>query len=1228
VLEESIFIHLRNVKAVLQQLRIPSRFMASLFGLTLCGVASEYYASIYLESLSWYSLERKLREHFASAYHVEAADATLRELTLRRLVRPGDTIMEGMERLLHKVKHLTSIVHLGRERESDIRRALLYAVGNEWFAAKLPSHMNSTSDVMLQVSRVAKARRYTFTPVPVVQKVHYRALEGRQYRTGPANAQETKKMNPKDSQGRVMLCRACGSPEHFVLQCPAKSEVVNALFEQLLSPPESGADRAEEDEPDFVPDSEEADYVSQMSQAEAVNLANDMAESADLIAAGMESQFANEDDSAFRGICLDTGTTRSMIGTGQFEALSRRLRFRPRLHPADRMFRCGNELIRSSGVFDFRLPLGPSHFVTVKVDVVRVANPFLLGLNDMKRMRMSIDTQTMTCRVLGIVLAIEERDKHLWLPLPATESCCFTVHELRTLHNRTGHPSTDRLLTLLKKAAPEELDATTRATIDEIVKRCSLCLQTRPKPYVFRVSVPDEAVFGHELLIDLAKIDGKYVLHCVDRGTGLNAARFLNGESAREVWDALLEVWITKYVTPDVITTDAGSAFVSALFYEHAKTFGILLKQVPVESHSSLSSGEQAHGPLRRIYEKLPTSVPRDVRLSLAVKAVNELPNTAGFIPLHLVYGVIPKMPIFGIKTPYVKQRERMEALRLAREAYSVWVAEKRLRLAQDVRGPGAHEIKEGDLCYVFREESKRWEGPGRVVSIDAGNVVHVHKGGKVSPFNVASVRRYISQDDPDERAHLRTEVASSGDDRFTEAKRAELKQLEDRRTFEWVDRSMLPPGTNILRTRWVLVKKNPPNSAPIYKARLVVLGHLDPEKDKVVSESPTVRAVSIRLLCALAVGKRWTLFTRDVTGAFLQSADIKRTIYVELPRDARRDGDRRVMRLLKPQYGLSEAPTYWWLTYSDHHVRQMNCESSLIDPCLFLHLNGEGCTGALGTLVDDVCGAGDEEFLKKEERESKRFIVKPRKLCAFDFGGCLIEQSHDTVTMSQKPYTDELQELPREASFEEFRSARGKLQWALYTRVDLAVNVARMAQVTETSYQHADVLYHNRTVRDALQNKCHVVMTRVDLQSATLVVYCDASFATNRDCTSQLAFVIFLRSDDGNCALLDAASKKCPRVTRSVMGAELLAISFGFDRAYILQATLKTVLRRTVPILVLTGSMQIFHAVTRLSQMSEKRLLIDVSVLVTTPRADGAPSWQWSRKEWEVRLYRRGWGV
>ena len=50
-----------------------------------------------------------------------------------------------------------------------------------------------------------------------------------------------------------------------------------------------------------------------------------------------------------------------------------------------------------------------------------------------------------------------------------------------------------------------------------------------------------------------------------------------------------------------------------------------------------------------------------------------------------------------------------------------------------------------------------------------------------------------------------------------------------------------------------MLAIKNPESADPIFKARFVILGHKDPDKDRVVNEAPTVLRSSVRLVIALS---------------------------------------------------------------------------------------------------------------------------------------------------------------------------------------------------------------------------------------------------------------------------------------------------------------------------------------------------------------------------------------
>jgi hypothetical protein len=128
-------------------------------------------------------------------------------------------------------------------------------------------------------------------------------------------------------------------------------------------------------------------------------------------------------------------------------------------------------------------------------------------------------------------LQLLEKDKQIWLRIPSTDSSCFTNSGLHQLHSRMGHPQAERLLKFLKLSAPDQLDDEIKKNLESIVDQYTSCQRTRSKPYLFKVAVPDVIVFGHELFIHMAKMDGKYFLQVVDRGTGFTAATFLDGES-------------------------------------------------------------------------------------------------------------------------------------------------------------------------------------------------------------------------------------------------------------------------------------------------------------------------------------------------------------------------------------------------------------------------------------------------------------------------------------------------------------------------------------------------------------------------------------------------------------------------------------------------------------------------------------------------------------------------
>lgn len=78
---------------------------------------------------------------------------------------------------------------------------------------------------------------------------------------------------------------------------------------------------------------------------------------------------------------------------------------------------------------------------------------------------------------------------------------------------------------------------------------------------------------------------------------------------------------------------------------------------------------------------------------------------------------------------------------------------------------------------------------------------------------------------------------------------------------------------------------------------------------------------------------------------------------------------------------------------------------------------------------------------------------------------------------------------------------------------------------------------------------------------SLEIRAYAESSFANNADHSSQLAYVSFVADKNDEYALVVWSSKKSRHITRSVLAAELFALSAGYNIGYTTRHTLSTLL-------------------------------------------------------------------
>jgi hypothetical protein len=123
------------------------------------------------------------------------------------------------------------------------------------------------------------------------------------------------------------------------------------------------------------------------------------------------------------------------------------------------------------------------------------------------------------------------------------------------------------------------------------------------------------------------------------------------------------------------------------------------------------------------------------------------------------------------------------------------------------------------------------------------------------------------------------------------------------------------------------------------------------------------------------------------------------------------------------------------------------------------------------------------------------------------------------------------------------------------------------------------------------------LIFQNLELETLRIVAYSDASFANNDDLTSQLGFIVFLTDGTGRCNLVHASSHKCRRVTRLILGGEVLAFADAFDYAFTLRHDLEHMLGRSIPLSMLTDSKSLFDVISKSSTTLERRLMIDIAV-------------------------------
>ncbi|KID81354.1 Ribonuclease H-like protein [Metarhizium guizhouense ARSEF 977] len=420
-----------------------------------------------------------------------------------------------------------------------------------------------------------------------------------------------------------------------------------------------------------------------------------------------------------------------------------------------------------------------------------------------------------------------------------------------------------------------------------------------------------------------------------------------------------------------------------------------------------------------------------------------------------------------------------------------------------------------------------------------------------------------------------------------------------------------------IFDSRMVNEIKGKDTAAPYEKSRLVIRGYNDDGKAFILTQSPTIQRASQRLMIAIApclFQRGIILWIRDITQAYVQSqTPLQRTILARIPEQLRdRYPEGTIMTVIKPLYGIPEAGTHWWVTYSTHHRENLQMVTSTYDPCLLI--SGSDKFGIIGMQTDDTLGLTDLQFsdLEEEELQKAAFAAKPKEILTTEnpltFNGCRISlNAEGGIMMTQKGQASKLQIPTTNQEYIEQR-ARGAYL-ASICQPEAAFDLSIAAQRKEPTSDDFKRLGSRIQWQIDNQNR-GLKYIPFDLEKAKLFVFVDGSFANNEDLSSQLGYIIVIGTEDqtdndeflvkGN--IITYSSTKSKRVTRSALASELYSMVQGADIGYAIASTLKLITKQLgipdIPMILLTDSYSLYECLVKLGTTKEKRLMIDIMAL------------------------------